>query len=74
MRLVYRFDIGRDDRLRRLCEVSKNLYNQALYIAKKELRENGRWLGYGKLNKILQETTNLDGEINYRLLKAQVSQ
>ena len=74
MRLVYRFDIGHDDRLRHLCEVSKNLYNQALYIVKKELRENGRWLGYSKLNKILQETHNLDGEINYRQLKAQVSQ
>ena len=74
MRLVYKFDIKYNEKLYELCKVSKNLYNQALYIVKHELRENNKWLGYNQLNTILQQTTNLEGEINYRLLKAQVSQ
>ena len=74
MRLVYKFDIPYNETLYGLCKVSKNLYNQALYIIKKELREHDKWLGYTQLNTILQETMNLEGEINYRLLKAQVSQ
>ena len=74
MRLVYKFNIKQSDRLYELCKISKNLYNQALYIIKKELKENNKWLFYYDLNKILQNTYNLDGQINYRLLKAQVSQ
>ena len=74
MRLVYKFHIKQDVKLFKLCMVSKNLYNQALYIVKKELKENNKWVGYSYLNKELQTTTNLEGEINYRLLKAQVSQ
>ena len=74
MRLVYKFNIGENDELYRLCKISKNLYNQALYTVKQELKDNGRWLGYNYLNKHLQNVTNLEGETNYRLLKAQVSQ
>lgn len=74
MRLAYKFKLKNDPRLRRLCEVSKNLYNQALYLLKHELKENNKWLGYNQLNEILQKTTNIEGEINYRLLKAQVAQ
>lgn len=57
-----------------LCKISKNLHNQALYIIKKELKENNKFLFYRDLNKIMKETKNLEGTINYRLLKAQVSQ
>ena len=74
MRLVYKFHIKENERLLTLCKVSKNLYNQALYIVKKELKDNNKWVGYSYLNKELQTTKNLEGEINYRLLKAQVSQ
>ena len=74
MRLVYKFNIKQSDRLYELCKISKNLYNQALYIIKKELKEHDKWLFYYDLNKILQKTYNLDGQINYRLLKTQVSQ
>jgi putative transposase len=74
MRLVYKFHIKHDAKLFKLCMFSKNLYNQALYIVKKELKENNKWVGYSYLNKELQTTTNLEGGINYRLLKAQVSQ
>lgn len=74
MRLVYKFYIKDNEYLMSLCKVSKNLYNQALYIVKKELKDNNKWVGYSYLNKELQTTKNLEGEINYRLLKAQVSQ
>lgn len=74
MRLVYKFDIKHNEKLYELCKVSKNLYNQALYIVKQELREHGKWIGYNQLNTILKTTANLEGEINYRLLKAQVAQ
>lgn len=74
MRLVYKFNIKQNDRLLGLCKISKNLYNQALYLVKKELKENNKWLNYSYLNKLLQTTTNIEGTINYKLLKAQVSQ
>lgn len=74
MRLVYKFDIGYNEDIYNLCKISKNLYNQALYILKQELREHDRWVGYSYLNTIMQNTSNLEGEINYRLLKAQVAQ
>lgn len=74
MRLVYSFNIDKDDRLLGLCKVSKNLYNQALYIVKQELKTNNKWLGYYDLDKIMKITPNLEGNINYRLLKAQTSQ
>lgn len=74
MRLVYRFNISHNDELYRLCVISKNLYNQALYTVKNELRINNKWLFYKDLNRIMQSVTNLDGQVNYRLLKAQVAQ
>ena len=74
MRLVYKFHIKENEHLMSLCKVSKNLYNQALYLVKKELKDNNKWVGYSYLNKELQTVKNLEGEINYRLLKAQVSQ
>ena len=74
MRLIYKFNIKQNDRLLGLCKISKNLYNQALYLVKKELKENNKWLNYSYLNKVLQTTTNIEGTINYKLLKAQVSQ
>ena len=74
MRLVYKFDnYENNKRLLELCRFSKDLYNQALYIIKSNLKEN-KFLFYEDMNKILQRTPNLDGEINYRKLKAQVSQ
>ena len=74
MNLIYSFNIPYNEEIYNLCKVSKNLYNQALYIVKKELKENGNWLWYSDLNTIMRTMTNLDGDINYNLLKAQVSQ
>lgn len=74
MRLVYKFNIGNNEEISKLCKVSNNLYNQALYVFRETLKNESKWLSYFELDKILKDTKNLDGEINYRLLKAQCSQ
>ena len=74
MKISYSFNIPYNKEIYSLCKVSKNLYNQALYIVQKELKKNNKWLWYSDLNKIMKTTTNLEGCINYNLLKAQVSQ
>jgi len=78
MQLVYKFNIRCDIETRRKllewCKVSKNLYNQALFTYKRELKEHQVYLSYFDLDKAMKITTNLEGEINYKLLKAQVAQ
>ena len=75
MRLVYKFkNYQNNDELLRLCKISKDLYNQALYIVKTNLKKENRFTFYDKLDRTLKITPNLEGEINYRKLKAQVSQ
>ncbi len=60
--------------LRELCRASKNLYNQTLYLVKQEFRNTGEYLSYGKTDRLMKETFNLEGGISYRMLKAGVSQ
>ena len=76
MRLVYSFNCSEHmEELLRLCRVSKDLYNQALYTCMQAMKQDEpQFLNYYDLNEILQNTYNLEGTINYRLLKAQVSQ
>ncbi len=73
MRLVYSFNINNTDEILHLCSISKNLYNQALYEVKENLKFN-KFLFYNDLNRMMINKTNLENNINYRLLKAQVSQ
>jgi len=56
-----------DDTIANLCHLSKNLYNQANYIIKNA--EEGKWIRYGDLNKILKEESE-----NYKELPTQTSQ
>lgn len=74
MRLVYKFYIGKNKEISKLCKVSNNLYNQALYVFRETLKDESKWLSYFELDSIMKNTKNLDGDINYRLLKAQCSQ
>ena len=77
MTCVYKYILNDNNikqELLRLCGVSKCLYNQALYAVKQSLDNNEGFLSYAYLDKHMQSTFNLEGEINYRLLKAQVSQ
>ena len=73
MKLVYSFNIKKDNRIMNLCKVSKELYNQSLFEVKSNLKDN-KFLFYNDLNRIMISKLNLNGEINYRKLKAQVSQ
>ena len=51
----------------KFCHLSKNLFNQANYIIKNA--EEGNWIRYGDLNKILKEENE-----NYKSLPVQTSQ
>ena len=74
MRLVYKFNnYKHNEELYEMCRFSKDLYNQTMYIIKTNLKD-GKFLFYNDLDKILKVTPNLEGEINYRKLKSQVSQ
>lgn len=74
MRLVYKFNIGRNENILSLCRIGNNLYNQALYVFRETLSKEDKWLSYFELDTIMKNAKNLDGNINYKLLKAQCSQ
>lgn len=74
MILVYKFNIGENENISFLCKISNNLYNQALYIFRETLSKEDKWLSYFELDAIMKNNQNLDGDINYKLLKAQCSQ
>lgn len=40
--------------LMNFCHMSKNLYNHANYLVRKEFTDNDKWLRYGELDKILR--------------------
>ena len=56
MRLVYKYIYKGNkadmERILHYCEVSKNLYNQALYAVKQSLREN-KFLFYNDIDKLV---------------------
>ena len=74
MRLIYKFYIRHTEQIDALFKVSNNLWNQALYVFRQRLDSDGTWLWYNDMDKIMKQTLNLNGECNYRLLKAQCSQ
>lgn len=74
MRLIYKFYTRHTEQLDTLFKVSNNLWNQALYVFRQRLDNDGIWLWYNDMDKIMKQTLNLNGECNYRLLKAQCSQ
>lgn len=61
-------------RLRSMCQTAKNLYNQALYLIRQEYAATGKHLNYYEMDRRMKTVTNLEGAVNYRLLKAGVSQ
>jgi putative transposase len=52
----------------RKCYDAKNLYNEANYIVRQEFINNGKWIRYNELDKIMQEKDN------YYILGSQASQ
>jgi putative transposase len=73
-KLIYSYYLPFNVELSKICQTSKELYNQANYIVRQEYILNKKWLRYNQLNKIMQETENLEKEINYYKLKSQNSQ
>ena len=74
MNLIYSFYIPQTEQLVNLCKVSNNLYNQALYLFRQVIKNENKWLWYADMDKRMKTTPHLEGEINYKLLKAKVSQ
>ena len=75
MKLTYKFKIKKDnEQILEWFQTSKNLYNQANYLIKKELRENNKWIRYYELNKLMRLIFNLEGEINFLKLKSVLAQ
>lgn len=62
------------DRLKQLTEVSKNLYNQSLYVLKQQFNSDNSYISFPKMDKIMKDVKNLEGAVNYRLMKAKLSQ
>lgn len=74
MKLVYKFYINHTEQLDSLFKVSNNIYNQAMYLFRRQLDADGTWLWYNDMDKLMKQTLNLEGECNYRLLRPQCSQ
>ena len=53
------------------CHKSKNLYNQANYLIRQEFVNNGNWLRYSTIDKLVKKNKEYP---DYRQLPAQVSQ
>jgi len=58
LRLTRGFKIKYRDDLVKLFKISKNLYNQALYILNQEYKNSAKYISYAKLDKIMKNTPN----------------
>ncbi|MEN8219856.1 MAG: transposase [Pseudomonadota bacterium] len=61
-------------RLRELTAHAKNLYNQALWTLREAFSATGKYFSYSQMDKAMRQEVNLEGEVNYKLLKAKVAQ
>lgn len=61
-------------RLRELSQHAKNLYNQTLWILRQGFELTGKHYPYQQMDKVMKQVSNLEGRINYKLLKAKVAQ
>jgi len=61
-------------RLKELTHHAKNLYNQTLWTLKDAFEATGLYFSYPKMDQVMKQVENLEGEVNYKLLKAKVSQ
>lgn len=69
IQLAKRFRIKSIPEVEALCRISKDLYNQSLYELRKKGEEEGVWMGHYNLREHMKTVTNLEGNINYRLLR-----
>jgi putative transposase len=62
------------ERLKDLTHHAKNLYNQTLWTLQEAFDATGLYFPYFKMDKAMKQVTNLEGEVNYKLLKSKVAQ
>ena len=62
------------EQIRSLSHIAKNLYNQSLWTILDHYKRTGEYLTYCQMDKKMKQIPNLEGNINYRLLKAKVNQ
>ena len=51
-----------------------NLYNQSLWTLREAFYATGKYFSYPQMDKAMKQVKNLEGEVNYRFLKAKVAQ
>ena len=61
-------------RLKELTHHAKNLYNQSLWTLQQAYEATGKYVSYPQMDKAMKQVENLEGEVNYRLLKSKVAQ
>jgi len=61
-------------RFKELTHHAKNLYNQSLWTLREAYEATGKYFSYPQMDKAMKQVENLEGEINYKLLKAKVAQ
>jgi putative transposase len=62
------------ERLKDLTHHAKNLYNQTLWTLREAFEATGLYFSYGQMDKAMKQVENLEGEVNYKLLKAKIAQ
>jgi putative transposase len=62
------------ERLKELTHHAKNLYNQTLWTLREAFEATSQYFSYVHMDKAMKQVTNLEGEINYKLLKSKVAQ
>ncbi|MEN8219716.1 MAG: transposase [Pseudomonadota bacterium] len=62
------------ERLKDLTHHAKNLYNQTLWTLREAFEATGKYFSYFQMDKAMKQVTNLEGEVNYKLLKSKVAQ
>lgn len=73
IQLVKRFRIKPISEVIELCKLSNNLYNQSLYEMRKRGEEEGVWMYHHKLRDHMYGVTNLEGEINFKLMRRDIA-
>ncbi|MEN8220907.1 MAG: transposase [Pseudomonadota bacterium] len=61
-------------RLKELTHHAKNLYNQTLWTLREAFEATGLYFSYPQMDKAMKKVENLEGKVNYKLLKAKVAQ
>ncbi|RKZ83471.1 MAG: hypothetical protein DRR19_19090 [Candidatus Parabeggiatoa sp. nov. 1] len=62
------------ERLKELTGHAKNLYNHTLWTLREAFDATGLYFPYPQMDKVMKQVENLEGKINYQLLKAKVAQ